>query len=75
MLKSLLKDIFASALPVQEQGRTNIDSSADRVIDWAAGRVLAHRVSISMTADFCVEALEEAYRQVRHAGDFQHRQN
>ena len=30
------------------------------IIDWATRRVLAHRVSISMTADFCVEALEEA---------------
>ena len=30
------------------------------IIDWATRRVLAHRVSISMTADFCVEALHEA---------------
>src|SRR4030095_10308025 len=30
------------------------------IIDWATRRVLAHRVSISITADFCVEALEEA---------------
>ena len=30
------------------------------IIDWATRRVLAHRVSISLTADFCVEALEEA---------------
>ena len=30
------------------------------IIDWATRRVLAHRVSISMTVDFCVEALEEA---------------
>ena len=30
------------------------------IIDWATRRVLAHRISISMTADFCVEALEEA---------------
>ena len=30
------------------------------IIDWATRRVLAHRVSISMTTDFCVEALEEA---------------
>src|SRR6266540_3285028 len=32
----------------------------DLTIDRATRRVLAHRVSISMTADFCVEALEEA---------------
>ena len=30
------------------------------IIDWATRRVLAHRVSISMTTDFCVEALQEA---------------
>jgi putative transposase len=30
------------------------------IIDWATRRVLAHRVSISMTTDFCVEAVEEA---------------
>jgi putative transposase len=30
------------------------------IIDWATRKVLAHRVAISMTADFCVEALEEA---------------
>ena len=30
------------------------------IVDWASRRVLAHRVSISMDASFCVEALEEA---------------
>jgi len=30
------------------------------VVDWATRRVLSHRVSITMEADFCVEALEEA---------------
>jgi putative transposase len=30
------------------------------IVDWATRRVLAHRVSISMTTDFCVEALQEA---------------
>lgn len=30
------------------------------VVDWATRRVLAHRVSITMEADFCIEALEEA---------------
>ena len=28
-------------------------------IDWAARKVLAHRVSITMTSDFCIEVLEE----------------
>jgi putative transposase len=30
------------------------------IVDWFSRRVLAHRVSITLTADFCVEALEEA---------------
>ena len=29
------------------------------VVDWASRRVLSHRASITMEADFCVEALEE----------------
>jgi putative transposase len=31
------------------------------VVDWASRRVLAHRVSISMDASFCIEAVEEAF--------------
>lgn len=30
------------------------------VADWSSLRILSHRVSISMEADFCIEALEEA---------------
>jgi len=30
------------------------------IVDWFSRRVLAWRLSITMTADFCVEALEEA---------------
>jgi putative transposase len=30
------------------------------VVDWFTRRVLSHRVSITMEAGFCVEALEEA---------------
>ncbi len=30
------------------------------VVDWCSRRVLSHRVSITMEADFCIEALEEA---------------
>ena len=30
------------------------------VVDWFTRRVLSHRVSITMEADFCVEALNEA---------------
>jgi putative transposase len=30
------------------------------IVDWFSRKVLAHQVSITMEADFCVEALEEA---------------
>lgn len=40
------------------------------IIDWATRRVLAHRVSISMTADFCVEALQEAIANYGTPGIF-----
>jgi len=30
------------------------------VVDWFSRRILSHRVSITMEADFCIEALEEA---------------
>ncbi len=30
------------------------------VVDWYSRRVLSHRVSITMEADFCIEALQEA---------------
>ena len=30
------------------------------IVDWATRRVLAHRVSISMDSQFCVETLEDA---------------
>ena len=30
------------------------------IVDWASRKVLAHRVSISMETEFCLEALEEA---------------
>lgn len=30
------------------------------VVDWSTRRVLSHRLSITMEADFCIEALEEA---------------
>lgn len=30
------------------------------IIDWATRKVLSHRVSISMSTDFCLDALEEA---------------
>ena len=30
------------------------------IVDWATRKVLSHRVSISMSTDFCVDALEEA---------------
>jgi putative transposase len=33
------------------------------VLDWATRRVLSWRLSISMTTDFCIEAVEEAIRR------------
>ena len=33
------------------------------VLDWASRRVLSHRVSITMEADFCVQALREAVQR------------
>lgn len=33
------------------------------IVDWATRKVLAHRVPIAMTTDFCVEALNKAIAQ------------
>ena len=33
------------------------------VLDWHSRKVLAHRVSITMETDFCIEAVEEAIRR------------
>src|ERR1700687_3983064 len=30
------------------------------IVDWFSRRVLSHRLSITLTTDFCIEALEEA---------------
>ena len=43
------------------------------VLDWASRRVLAHRVSITMEADFCVEALARGRSALGRTGDRQHR--
>ena len=43
------------------------------VLDWFSRRVLAWRLSITMEAAFCVEALEDALAQSRQAGHLQHR--
>jgi putative transposase len=40
------------------------------VVDWFSRRVLAHRVSITMEADFCVEALQEALAKYSGPGIF-----
>jgi len=40
------------------------------IVDWFSRRVLAHRVSITMEADFCVEALEEAIGKYGKPGIF-----
>jgi putative transposase len=33
------------------------------ILDWASRKALAHRVSITLDASFCVEALEEAFKR------------
>ena len=33
------------------------------VMDWSSRKVLSHRISISLDADFCIEAVEEAIGQ------------
>ena len=38
------------------------------VLDWRSRRVLAHRLSITMEADFCVEALQEALAKYGRPG-------
>ena len=40
------------------------------VVDWCSRRVLSHRVSITMEAAFCVEALEEALARYGKPGIF-----
>ena len=39
-------------------------------MDWDPHHVLAHRVSISLSADFCVEALQEAIAKYGAPGIF-----
>ena len=39
------------------------------IMDWHSRKVLAWRLSNSMDADFCVEALKEALAKLRHAGE------
>jgi putative transposase len=36
------------------------------VLDWASRKALTHRISISLDASFCVEALEEAFSRYGH---------
>ena len=43
------------------------------VMDWFSRRVLSWRVSITMEADFCVEAVAGSDGPTWPAGDFQHR--
>lgn len=62
LLKNLLIDrpnqVWASDLTYIPMKRGFVFLVA--ILDWATRRVLAHRVSTSMSTDFCVDALEEA---------------
>jgi putative transposase len=53
---TLMKKITIEAI----YRRPNKSKPAPAVVDWFSRKVLAWRVSITMEADFCVEALEEA---------------
>ena len=43
------------------------------IMDWASRRVLSWRLSNTLDASFCIEALEEALSALRRPGDLQHR--
>jgi putative transposase len=43
------------------------------VLDWASRRVLAWRLSNTLTTDFCLEAVQEAITQYGKPGDLQYR--
>ena len=43
------------------------------IMDWVSRAVLAWRLSNTLGAEFCVEALEEALSSARPTGDFQYR--
>jgi putative transposase len=43
------------------------------VIDWYSRRVLAWRLSITLSADFCIETLEEALARHGKPDIFNHR--
>ncbi len=40
------------------------------IIDWCSRRILAWRLSITLSADFCIEALEEALARHGRPGIF-----
>ncbi len=67
LLKNLTIDppnhVWATDITYIPMRRGLVDLVA--ILDWATRKVLAHRVSISMTMDFCVEALEEAIARYR----------
>jgi len=49
---------------------TNASLYFAAVIDWSSRRVLAWRLSITLSADFCIEALEEALARHGRPGIF-----
>src|SRR3974390_2211706 len=44
------------------------------VLDWFSRRLLAWRLSVTMEASFCVEALEDGFAPHRKTDDVQHKQ-
>ncbi len=51
-------------------GRDRASSRANVVVDWMSRRVLSWRLSNTMDADFCVDALEEALARYGSPGIF-----
>jgi putative transposase len=43
------------------------------VLDWASRRVLAWRLSNTLTTDFCLDAVQDAVGRYGHTGDLQYR--
>ena len=60
--------VWAMDITYIPMARGNVYLAA--VIDWYSRKVLAHRVSITMETDFCIEAVEEAIQRHGTPGIF-----
>jgi len=60
--------VWAMDITYIPMARGNVYLAA--VVDWHSRKVLAHRVSITMETDFCIEAVEEALQRFGRPGIF-----